>query len=352
MNLRQATRGLAILGLSLQPAIAAPPLNFAPSISRSVPVTAPASIGAAADRYRVTLFPTVTGIGTRDVAPDPDGSVWFNAQWSGALGHLNPSTGELRLYPLGPGSTPHGVVMGPEGDLWICDRSNTIRRFNPKTKAITSYQIKPVPIRFGSGNLNTPTFDKRGVLWVTAQNGYYASLDPRTGAIKVYVAPGGFGPYGITTTPSGEVWYSNLAAAHIARINTTTGAIDAVVPIPDTSATGSRRIWSDSAGNLWVTTWGNGTLYRYNPPQKRWIAYKLPGIGPRGYATYVDANDKVWMSDFGNNAVLMFDPTTESFTVFPGNLGNMQPLQMAGRGDRVWAGMQGVDQLGLYERLP
>lgn len=354
MDVRQAARGLAILGLSLHPAftaIAAPPFNLAPSVSRSSPITAPAAIGGDADHYRVTLFPTVTGIGTRDVAPDPDGSVWFNAQWSGALGHLNPSTGELKLYPLGPGSHPHGVVMGPDGDLWICDESNTIRRFNRRTKAITNYQLKPFPISLGYGNLNTPTFDKRGVLWFTAQNGYYASLNPSDGAIKVVPAPGGFGPYGITTTPSGEVWYTNLAAAHIARINTTTAAVDAVVPIPDSSAHGSRRIWSDSAGNLWITTWGNGTLYRYNPRNKQWSAYKLPGLGPRGYSTYVDANDKVWMSDFGTNAVLMFDPTQESFTIFPGNRGNIQVLQMAGIGSRVWAGMQGVDQLGLYERL-
>ena len=352
MFVRHAVRGFTVLSLSLSSALAAPQQNYAPSISRSIPMAAPAAIGSDAGRYRVTLFPTVTGIGTRDVAPDPDGSVWFAAQWSGALGHLNPRTGELRIYPLGPGSHPHGVVMGPEGDLWICDESNTIRRFNRRTKVITNYQLKPFPISLGYGNLNTPTFDRSGILWFTAQNGFYASLDPKTGAIQVYPAPGGFGPYGITTTPAGEVWYTNLAASHIARINTSTAKVDAVVPIPDSNAQGSRRIWSDSAGNLWVTTWGNGTLFRYSPSTQRWIAYKLPGLGPRGYSTYVDDNDKVWMSDFGTNSILMFDPKQESFTIFPGNRGNIQALQMAGIGPRVWAGMQGVDQLALYERLP
>ena len=352
MFVRQAVRGFAVLNLSLSSVLAAPQQNYVPSVSRSIPMAAPAAIGSDADRYRVTLFPTVTGIGTRDVAPDPDGSVWFAAQWSGALGHLNPRTGELRLYPLGPGSHPHGVVMGPEGDLWICDESNTIRRFNRSTKVITNYQLKPFSIGLGYGNLNTPTFDRDGILWITVQNGFYASLDPKTGAIQVYPAPGGFGPYGITTTPAGEVWYTSLAQAHIARINTITAKVDAVVPIPDSNSQGSRRIWSDSAGNLWITTWGNGTLYRYSPSTQLWKAYKLPGLGPRGYSTYVDAYDKVWMSDFGTNSILIFDPKQESFTIFPGNRGNIQALQMAGIGTRVWAGMQGVDQLGLYELLP
>lgn len=356
MMIRSAVLSFVALVLGFGPSTAAPQqqplLNYAPSVSRTTPVPAPAAIGRDAKRYKVTLFPTVAGIGTRDVAPDPDGSVWFSAQWSGVLGHLNPSTGEVKLYPLGPGSHPHGLVMGPEGDLWICDESNTIRRFNRTTKAITSYQLKPFDISLGYGNLNTPTFDKRGVLWFTVQNGYYASLNPKTGEIKVYPAPAGFGPYGITTTPAGEVWYTNLAAAHIARINTITGKVDAVVPIPDSSARGSRRIWSDSKGNLWITAWGNGVLYRYSPGSKQWADFKLPDLGPRGYSTYVDGQDNVWISDFGTNSIFVFDPKEESFTIFPGNKGNIQALQMAGWGNRVWAGMQGVDQLGLYERLP
>ena len=356
MMIRQAFISLAALALGLGPSLAAPQqqprLNYGPSVSRTSPVPAPAAIGSDAKRYKVTLFPTVTGIGTRDVAPDPDGSVWFNAQWSGALGHLNPSTGELKLYPLGPGSHPHGVVMGPEGDLWICDESNTIRRFNRTTKAITNYQLKPFGISLGYGNLNTPTFDKKGILWFTAQNGYYASLNPKTSEIKVYPAPNGFGPYGITTTPSGEVWYTNLAAAHIARINTSTGKVDAVIPIPDSSSQGSRRIWSDSKGNLWITAWGNGTLYRYNHGSRQWASFKLPGLGPRGYSTYVDGDDNVWISDFGTNSILMFDTKETSFTIFPGNKRNVQALQMAGLGNRIWAGMQGVDQLALYELRP
>ena len=343
---------LTAISLAMAPAIASPALNYTPSLHRSAPLPAPAAIGADAGRYRVTLFPTVPGIGTRDVVPDPDGSVWFNAQWSGALGHLNPSTGDLKLYPLGPGSHPHGVVMGPEGDLWICDESNTIRRFNRKTKAITNYALKPFPISLGYGNLNTPTFDRQGILWFTAQNGYYGRLDPKTEEIRIYPAPGGFGPYGMTTTPSGEVWYTNLAAGHIARINPSTAKVDAIVTIPDASAYGSRRIWSDSKNNLWITTWGNGTLYRYTPSTKSWLGYKLPGLGPRGYSTYVDSEDNIWMSDFGTNSILMFNPDQESFTIFPGNKANIQTLQMAGNGPRIWAGMQGADQLGLFERVP
>src|SRR5919108_933070 len=61
------------------------------------------------------------GTHPHDVAPAPDGSVWYTAQISGALGKLDPETGETRHIPLGSGSSPHGVIVGPDGAPWITD---------------------------------------------------------------------------------------------------------------------------------------------------------------------------------------------------------------------------------------
>ena len=44
--------------------------------------------------------------------------------------------------------------------------------------------------------------------------------------MQVWDAPRGRGPYGITTTPDGEVYYASLAGSHIARIDVETGAGD------------------------------------------------------------------------------------------------------------------------------
>ena len=83
-----------------------------------------------------------------------------------------------------------------------------------------------LPASTGYANLNTATFDRRGVLWFTGQSGFYGRLDPKTGAMRVFRAPGGTGPYGITTTPKGDVWYASLAGSHIARIDVRTGQGD------------------------------------------------------------------------------------------------------------------------------
>src|SRR3954453_7001531 len=73
-----------------------------------------------------------------DVAPAPDGKVWYSAQQIGALGILDPKTGGARHVPLGKGSAPHGVIQGPDGAAWLTDGGqNAIVRVDPKTEEIS-----------------------------------------------------------------------------------------------------------------------------------------------------------------------------------------------------------------------
>ena len=104
------------------------------------------------------------------------------------------------------------------------------------------------------------------MLWFTGQNGVYGRVDPASGKVEAWKAPKGYGPYGITTTPSGDVWYASLAGDYIARIDTATGA--ATVVDPPKPGVGPRRIWSDSKGVLWVSFWYAGELARYDPAAK------------------------------------------------------------------------------------
>ena len=107
------------------------------------------------------------------------------------------------------------MIVGPDGAPWITDGGlNAIVRVDPATREVKRF---PLPASSGYANLNTAAFDRRGVLWFTGQSGIYGRLDPETGALRVFRAPGGTGPYGITTTPRGDVWYASLAGSHIAR---------------------------------------------------------------------------------------------------------------------------------------
>jgi virginiamycin B lyase len=277
-----------------------------------------------------------------DVAPTRDQTVWYTAQGSGELGRLDPNTGKTHHIVLGQGSAPHGVIVGPDGAPWITDGGlNAIVHVDPETEEV---RLFPLPGDSSDyANLNTATFDKRGVLWFTGQSGIYGRLDPTVGQVEVFEAPRGLGPYGISTTPNGDVYYASLAGSYIARIDLETGA--ATVLEPPTPDQGARRIWSDSQGQLWISEWNAGKLAVYDPAKDRWQEWQLPGDNPLPYAVYVDEKDMVWLSDFGANALVRFDPTHESFKVFalPSPAANVR--QILGRPGEVWGAESGTDKL-------
>jgi virginiamycin B lyase len=287
-------------------------------------------------------FPVPLGSRPHDVAPIPNGTVvWYTAQGSGELGKLDPTTGKTHHIALGQGSAPHGVIIGPDGAPWITDGGlNAIVRVDPRTEEAKVY---PLPEGTGNGNLNTATFDHNGTLWFTGQSGIYGRLDPQVGQIEIFQAPRGPGPYGISTTANGTVYYSSLAGSYVARIDLESG--NSSVLEPPTADQGARRVWSDSQGRIWISEWKAGQLALYNPFTEEWKEWRLPGNNPMPYAVYVDGKDIIWLSDFGANAMVRFDPKQETFEIFlfPSSEANVR--QILGRSGEIWGAESGTDRL-------
>jgi len=62
---------------------------------------------------------------------------------------------------------------------------------------------------------------------------------------------------------------------------------------------------------------------------------------------YVDSHDKVWVSDFGGNAVFRFDPGSEKFERFgfPREAANVR--QIHGRPGEVWLPESGTEYISV-----
>jgi virginiamycin B lyase len=294
-------------------------------------------------------FAVPAGEHPHDVAPAADGvRVWYTAQRAGALGLLDPGTGAVETIPLGEGSAPHGVIVGPDQAAGVTDGGlNAIVRVDPETHAVDTW-----PLAEGGANLNTAVFDARGVLWFTGQSGIVGRLDPATHppgtALETVAAPKGQGPYGITATPDGTVYFASLAGSYLGRIVPGAGdAFSIEVIEPPTPDQGTRRAWSDSSGAIWTSEWNAGQVGRYDPATGAWQEWRLPGEAPQAYAVYVDARDDVWVSDFGANAIVRFDPDTGTFISLPLPDPNGQVRQINGRPGEVWAAESGADALVL-----
>jgi len=163
---------------------------------------------SAAQVPRVREYRVPAGSHPHDVAPAADGTVWYTAQLAGALGRLDPKTGKTTHVPLGDGSAPHGVIVGPDGAPWITDGGlNAIVRVDPQTLEVKRF---PLPASSAFANLNTATFDRAGVLWFTGQSGIYGRLEPESGALRVFRAPGG----NFTEKLVGTAWSEGMASLY------------------------------------------------------------------------------------------------------------------------------------------
>ncbi|HLW47796.1 MAG TPA: lyase [bacterium] len=281
-----------------------------------------------------------------DVAPARDGTVWYTAQTAGELGRLDPATGKIQHVKLGEGSAPHGVIIGPDGAVWVTDGGlDAIVHVSADGGSIKRF---PLPAGRPHNDLNTAAFDKHGVLWFTGQAGIYGRVTLSTGRVEIWDAPGGPGPYGMTVTPAGGIYFASLAGSYVGRIDPKTAKV--AVLEPPTPRQGARRMWADSKGRLWITEWDGGNLARYDPATAAWKEYRLPGPAPKPYAVYVDEHDQVWLSDWDANALVRFDPQTERFESFPLPSPSGGVRQLNGRPGQVWGAESTVNKLVVLAR--
>ena len=270
----------------------------------------------------------------------------------GRLGCSTRKPGAIESIPLGAGSAPHGVIVGPDGAAWVTDSGlNAMVRVDAE-----SFEIAQFPIPGENANLNTAAIDPDGVVWFTGQNGIVGRVDPNRhqpgDEAEIIEAPRGRGPYGITVTPQGDVYFASLAGSYLGRIEIEGDGFRAVEIDPPTPEQGTRRVWTDSTGVLWTSEWNAGQVGRYDPATETWQEWRLPGDAPQAYAVYVDERDDVWLSDFGSNSLVRFDPTTETFVIRAAagsRLGGSPDSRAPGE---IWGAASGVDKLVVVRCAP
>ena len=122
-----------------------PALIAIAALALQAALSPPAAHAAEASYYQLP-----PGSAPHDVAPAPDGAVWFTGQRKGFLGRLDPKTGKTEEIPLGPGASPHGVIIGPDGAAWVTEGGqNAIARWIRRPKRSNCSRCRrnfPTPI--------------------------------------------------------------------------------------------------------------------------------------------------------------------------------------------------------------
>ena len=264
----------------------------------------------------------------------------------GEMGRLDPATGEApNMSPLGDGSAPHGVIVGPDGAPWITDGGlNAIVRVDPSTHAWS--QRFPLPAAAPGRepqHRGRSTLDGHAVVH-RPERRLRPARSRRPAACEVFDAPRGPGPYGITATPDGErllrVAGRAATSARIDRAHRRGHACS----IRRQRGQGARRVWSDSRGRIWVSEWNAGQVGSVRPGHGR--------AGGNGSCPGDDAADlrRVRRRDATSSGSptsaptrsSRFDPVDRALRVVPRRREpNASVRQLLGRPGEVWGAESG-----------
>jgi streptogramin lyase len=158
-----------------------------------------------------------------EIVEGADGAMWFTENGSGEIGRIT-TGGAITRYKTASGSSaPWGIARGPDGDVWFTEMSkDKVGRITPSGE-IAEYgegltQSEPGEIvAADDGDLY---FSERG------GEGAIGQITP-SGQITEYKT--GLTvknePWGITTGPDGNVWFTELRESKIGRLTIAPGIV-------------------------------------------------------------------------------------------------------------------------------
>jgi streptogramin lyase len=214
-------------------------------------------------------------------------------------------------------ANPYGLVVGPDGALYICEVDNhRIRRVDLKTGAISTVAGSGERGYSGDGGpalkaaLNQPyeiRFDRGGnMFFVEMQNHVVRRVDKKTGIITTVAGTGqpGFAgdggpaaqaqmrqPHSIVFDRDGAMLICDIANHRIRRVDMKSGVITTFAgtgeraPTPDgaplqgTPLNGPRALDIDPKGNLYLALREGNAVYRISGGR----IYHMAGTGKSGY---------------------------------------------------------------------
>jgi virginiamycin B lyase len=186
---------------------------------------------------------------------DGKGNLWFTSQGSNRVGRLNMASEKVELLtPYEQPSNPYGIVLDAKGIPWVALlRTNLVARVDPNTMTVTHFKQGGEAAR--SRRLDV-TSD--GMVWYGDEGrGFLGRINPATGEVKEWQAPGGPGarPYALTKDDQGRIWFSETGPEkRLIGFDTKTERFIATIPVSGTI----RHMFYDSrTKTMWFGTDAN-----------------------------------------------------------------------------------------------
>lgn len=309
-----------------------------------------------------------TNSGLMRPAIDTQGRIWFGEMGHDYLAMFDPHTKSfLQIKPPHGRDGIMGVAVASDDTIWFAEQyANYIGHYSPDSKKFQVYHLPLLTIPNPSNakkTLSLPSapndlaFDAHGNLWFTELNAdSLGRLDTRTGAITQFPLSTPrtvqkLDPYGITVDPLGTVWFTESSSTRLGRLDPNTGQIS-YFSLPDSSDP-LMEVASDTQGMIWATSFSSGLVLRFDPRTGAFKPYYAPykGNGAGGvYGVSLTADGEVWVALTGENSIAHLDVAANRFVIYAVPTQSALPLGLVmGPNHTVWFTEAGKDRIGMLQ---
>jgi streptogramin lyase len=295
---------------------------------------------------------------------DHTGRIWFGEMGHNVLAVFDPHTQKFQqITPPHGRSGIMGVVVASDDTIWFAEQyANYIGHYFPTTGQFQTYPLPAltVPDQADPGKTltlpsapNDLALDKHGNVWFTEINaGTLGRLDTTSGLIQQYPlaekkSAQTLNPYGITIDQRGYVWFTEASTNRIGRLDPTNGKISYYTM--QGSSAPLMEIAADAHGNIWATSFSSGLLLSLNSNTGTFTSYYAPSTGGI-YGIVITPTDQIWVTISTGNAIAQLDVAANRFIEYAIPSSGSLPLGVVmGANNTLWFTEAGANKIGMLQ---
>ena len=269
-------------------------------------------------------------VGTHGIGRDQNGDIWLTNSPESTTLKFDPKTEQFQRFPQ-PTSLPPGggrtLEIDSEGNPWVC-AAGGVMKLKPGTGEYTFYSSITAASPGVSGSYYGLSIDGRDNVWFTMiTKDRVGVVDAKTGEVsEIFLGKESFGGTRIPTFEASSsvappnqkgprklradrrgnsVWVPEFIAGKLAKIDIDTHEVTEY-PLPF-RYTKPYAVGVDKSHMVWVVGLNSDHIYKFNPFNERWTAYRIPALGMDMRHVEVDNSTTpptIWTAYFKSNKLV------------------------------------------------
>lgn len=222
----------------------------------------------------------------RGIAVDRQGAVWFAG--AGAIGRLDPASGQVREYRLPSGGNAEQVAIDSRGAVWFT-LQNAVGRLDPVTGQSEETAVGGRPLALAA--------DSVGNVWVVAQDldRVFKFEAQGTPPVQISLGPGSQ-PFGLAIGRDGSTLWVLLGGPQpaVVGVDTLSGQFGRHYQLPGVSLQAARPFVLDARGEVWLAGTGANPFLRLNTANGVSVPVSVPNASVAIQDLTVDGSGNIW----------------------------------------------------------